>query len=66
MSRGTRQQVIFYVDSKDDREKLMRDAKRLGVTMTELITRSLKIGLPIVKKSLRKAQQEERSITEKT
>jgi len=38
----------------------------LGVTVTELVTRALKIGLPVVKKSLRKAHEQERSITEKT
>jgi len=66
MGTTTRIPVVFYVDTKEDKEKLLRDAKRLHVTLTELVTSGLKVGLPVVKKSLRKAQQEQRSITEKT
>ena len=66
MGKTTRTQIIFYVDSDEEKAKLLREAKRFGVTLTEYLNRGLKIGLPVVKKTLRKAQQEERSITEKT
>jgi hypothetical protein len=63
---ATKTQVTFYVEP-EEKAKLMRDAKRFGLTLTELLNRGLRVGLPVVNKALRKAQIEERFImTEKT
>ncbi len=58
--------VTLFVDTVEEREKLNREAKRFGLSLTEYLNRGLKVGLPVVKKALRKAQQEQKSITEKT
>lgn len=66
MGKTTRTQIIFYVDNDEEKAKLLREAKRAGVTLTEYINRALRVGRPVVKKTLHKARQEEEHITEKT
>jgi hypothetical protein len=57
--------LTVFVDG-EEKARLLRDAKRSGVTLTEYINRALKIGLPVVRKTLRKAKKDEEHITEKT
>jgi len=58
--------VIFYVDTPEEKDRLLREAKRFGVTMTEYLNSALKIGLPVVKRTLDKAKKEQEHVTEKT
>jgi len=57
--------VTFYA-TKSEKQKFLRDAGRLHVTLTEFLTSGLQIGLPVVRKTLRKARRDQQSVTEKT
>ena len=55
-------QVAFYVNTVKDRDRLVKQASKLGITLTVLINKSLKVGLPIVVKSLREADRVQRGV----
>jgi len=53
-------QVVFYVNTVEDRDRLNKQASKLGVNLTVLINKALKVGLPIVVNSLREADRVQR------
>jgi hypothetical protein len=70
MSDKTERQVSVYLDTPEEKKRLEREAKRIGITMSKLVKLALEIGRPIVVQNMRKMQQENaeamKTITDKT
>ena len=70
MSDKSERTVAVYFETIEDKKKLERDAKRLGIGMSKLIKMALEIGRPVVVQNMKKMQAENaealKTITDKT
>lgn len=54
--------VAVYFETVEDKKRLERDAKRLGIAMSRLIKLSLEVGQPIVVKNYLEMKRQNQAV----